>query len=60
MGEKILTQLETVTRWLQLRYMAKRRTSEVIEPGRILFHPHNCRNRILKEYNQRLENLKVK
>lgn len=54
MGEKILSQLEAIARWLQLRYMVKRRTTEVIEPGRILFHPHNCRNWILKEYNQRL------
>lgn len=54
MGEKILTKLETIARWWQLKYMARRRTTEVIESGRILFHPHDCRNWILKEYHRRL------
>lgn len=55
MGKKILSQLERLARFLQLKYMAKRRTIEVVEPGRIRFHPQNCRNRILLEYQKRLK-----
>lgn len=59
MGEKILTKLEAIVRRVQLKYMAKRRTTETVESSRILFHPHNCRNWILKEYNQRLMELEI-
>jgi len=39
--------------------MARRRTNEVIEPGRIRFHPHDCRGRILKEYQKKLRQLGI-
>jgi hypothetical protein len=42
----------------QIRYMAKRKTNEVVEPGRILFHPQDARKWILKEYQLRLKKLK--
>jgi hypothetical protein len=59
MGEKILTKLEAIARRWQLKYMAKRRTTEVIESGRILFHPYDCRSRILLEYQKRLNKLTI-
>jgi hypothetical protein len=60
MDKGILTQLETIARWLQLKYMAPRRTTEVIESGRIRFHPQDARKWVLKEYNRRLKNLALK
>jgi len=60
MGEKIFSQLERLARLLQLKYMSRRRTIEVVEPGRIRFHPQDCRNRILLKYNNRLNKLKIK
>ena len=46
--------LEKVVYKIQLVYMKSRKTTEITEPGRVLFHPRNCRNWILKEYHQRL------
>jgi hypothetical protein len=57
MGEKILTQLEALARWAQLRYMAKKRTTEVVEKGRLRFHPQDARSWVLPEYQQRLKKL---
>lgn len=59
MGQAILAKLEALSRWLQLKYMKPRRTTEVIEPGRIRFHPQDCRCRILLEYQKRLKKLGV-
>ncbi len=60
MDKNLLAQLEVLARWLQLKYMAPRRTTEVIEPGRIRFHPQDARKWVLKEYHQRLEELAIK
>lgn len=60
MGKKILGQLETLARFLQLKYMKSRRTTEVIEPGRLRFHPRDCREKIMLEYKSRLAKLKIK
>ena len=60
MVSKILTKLEIIARQVQLKYMASHRTTEVVEPGRILFHPQDCRERIMLEYEKRLKNLKIK
>lgn len=54
MVQKIFSQLEKLARRIQLRYMASRVTKEVIEPGRIRFHPQDARKWILKEYQRRL------
>lgn len=59
MGEKILSQLENLAFRLQVRYMATRRTIEVVEPGRIRFHPQDCRKKILSEYQKRLKKLGI-
>ena len=60
MVSKIFSQLEALAQKLQLKYMAKRRTTEVVEPGRIRFHPQDCRKWILKEYKERLNKLGIK
>lgn len=60
MVSKILAKLETIARRIQLKYMAFHRTTEVVEPGRILFHPQDCRERIMLEYEKRLKVLKIK
>ena len=57
MGKKILSQLEALVRWLQFKYMASRRTIEVVESGRVRFHPHDARAWVLREYQRRLKKL---
>jgi hypothetical protein len=59
MGETILAKLEALARWLQLKYMASKRTTEVIETGRLRFHPQDARNWVLKEYQKRLKKLQL-
>lgn len=59
MVSKILTKLEALAQRAQLRYMNPRRTSEVVEPGRIRFHPQDAREWVLKEYNSRLKKLQI-
>ena len=60
MGKKILNQLEKLAFFLQKRYMASRRTTEVVEKGRVLFHPKDCSANVMLEYKRRLSRLKVK
>ena len=59
MVSKILTKLEALAQRAQLRYMNPRRTSEVVEPGRIRFHPQDAREWVLREYNSRLKKLRM-
>jgi len=59
MGKAILAKLETIAYWLQLKYMIPRRTTEVIEPGRIRFHPQDAREWVLVQYQKRLEKLGI-
>ncbi len=60
MVAKILTQLETLAKKLQLRYMASKKTTEVVEDGRILFHPGHGHEQIMVEYQKRLRALGFK
>ena len=60
MGEALFTKLEALARWAQLKYMAPRRTTEVVEPGRIRFHPRDAREWVLEEYKERLNKLGIK
>lgn len=53
-GNKFLNIFEYLAYKCQLAYMKSRKTIEITQPHRILFHPHDCRGWILKEYNQRL------
>jgi len=59
MVPKVLGQLEAIARWGQLKYMRRRRTVEVIESGRIRFHPHDCRDGVLAKYQQKLRQLGI-
>ena len=59
MGEKILSQLEKLAFFLQRRYMASRRTIEIVEKGRVLFHPRDCSANIMLEYKRKLKELKL-
>jgi len=60
MGEAFFAKLEALSRWLQLKYMESRRTIEVVEPGRIRFHPQDCREWVLRKYEERLKALRIK
>jgi len=60
MVSKIFTQLETIAKKIQLKYMAGKRTTEVVEQGRILFHPGNIHQQIMLEYQKRLKKLGIK
>ena len=59
MGEKIFSQLENLVRNFQLKYMSSKKTIEVVEPGRIQFHPQDARSWVLKAYQKRLEKLEL-
>lgn len=60
MVQKFLAQLETLVKSWQLKYMASKKTTEVIKEGRLLFHPHNCQEPIMIEYKKRLAKLGLK
>jgi len=49
--------LERIAYQSQLRYMAKRRTREVVMPGRILFHSVDLPAVILRTYHHRLHSI---
>jgi len=59
MVKKIFSKLEALARWLQLKYMASRRTTEIVESGRIRFHPQDAREWVLREYSKRLKKLNL-
>lgn len=44
---------------LQLWYMRKHQTTEIVTPHRVLFHPKSARGWILKEYRKRLAKLSL-
>jgi hypothetical protein len=50
---------ERFARQTQLWYMSSRRTTEVVEPGRVRFHPQDCREWILEKYHKRLVKMKL-
>jgi len=60
MGNSILGQLEALAYWLQTKYMKRRQTTEIVEQGRIRFHPHDCCRRILLEYAKRVKKYNLK
>jgi len=39
--------------------MASRRTIEIVEKGRVLFHPRDCSANIMLEYKRKLKELKL-
>lgn len=60
MVQKFLAQLENLVKNWQLKYMASKKTTEVIKEGRLLFHPHDCQEPIMIEYKKRLAKLGLK
>jgi len=51
----LLNGLEKMAMVFQLKYMARRRTTEKISPGRILFHPEDKSRWVMGEYERRLK-----
>ena len=60
MVQKILAKLEGLAKRWQLKYMSSRRTTEIITDGRILFHPGHSQERIMIEYQKRLNKINLK
>ena len=52
-----LTLLENTVKHLQLRYMKKKRTSEVIVEGYLRFHPQDARKWVLPVYQQNVKKI---
>lgn len=59
MVEKIFTQLEALTKSLQLWYMRGKQTTEVVSGTLIKFHPEDARRWVLKEYKKKLKKLQA-
>jgi hypothetical protein len=51
--------LESFVYKIQLAYMAKRRTKEIVTPERILFHSQDLPSKILNSYQKRLKEFLV-
>lgn len=51
--------IERLAYRLQLTYMRSKRTTEIVEPHRVRFHPKDCRQWVMLEYHQRLKKLKL-
>jgi hypothetical protein len=52
---QLLNILEVFARKLQLWYMRKKRTTELVSDNLIKFHPQDARNWVLEEYQKRLK-----
>jgi len=55
----ILDFLESLTKAVQLKYMAGKRTTETISDNLLMFHPRDQRVRVMREYQKRLLRLGV-
>lgn len=51
---KVIHIIETILHHIQIRYMQKRRTTEVINEGIIRFHPEDARIWVMKKYKQKV------
>lgn len=47
--------LECMACFLQLKYMQKHQTTEVVKEGLLMFHPRDMREKVLGEFNHRLQ-----
>ena len=51
--------VENALKRFQLKYMEKRRTTEVISDTKLFFHPEDVHKRVLKEFTDKLRQLKI-
>lgn len=56
---QLLNYFEIFLKKFQLMYMRNRRTTEIISDGVIRFHPKDARKWVLKEYQEKLEALRL-
>jgi hypothetical protein len=54
---QFLNFLELIAYKIQTAYMSSERTREVVEPQRARFHPQDCRELILKKYQEQLRKI---
>ncbi len=52
--------IENFLKYFQLRYMRKKRTTEVIREGVIRFHPNDVRGLVMEKFNKKLRNIQHK
>jgi predicted nucleotidyltransferase len=52
---QFLNFLEYFAYKIQLAYMSSRRTNEIVQSQRVRFHPQDCREWILKKYQEKLK-----
>lgn len=55
----LLRAVESGARWIQVRHMKPRRTTEVIRAGVLRFHPHDVRPWVRSEFEKRLRRLGI-
>ena len=51
----VFSMFEPVLAFIQKKYMSNRRTSEKIEPHRLMFHPEDKREWVMREYLDRVQ-----
>lgn len=49
--------LERIAKWLQLKIMQKPNGMERIEEGALYFHPEDCREKVLAQYQQKIKKI---
>lgn len=59
MSIKYIQILEKIAMKLQILYMNKRRTTEVVTEDRIQFHPHNQRRVVLLSFAKIIKRYKI-
>ena len=60
MGKRLFAKLEKLAYQFQIWLMKSKRTCEVVDRKRIFFHPDQKKDRILKEYKDKLKKLKIR
>lgn len=56
----VLNLIENLLKYIQLWYMRKNRTTEVIREGVIRFHPNDVRGLVMGKFNKKLKNIQHK
>lgn len=58
-GQNSFSVMEKISKSIQLSYMSKKRTKEVINRDLLRFHPIDARERVMKNYQESFKKLKV-